>query len=147
MNALAADGERDAGSRDVLGDVALLHPHHDDLFDAAALQRLDLGRPDRRSLLQHQRSLAQGVDGYPADRVLGARRAELHAASSFSLGGSLSTAVISAMIDTAISEGETAPIASPVGPWMRAISASLAPCPRSRSPRLACVFREPSAPI
>src|SRR3569623_959365 len=109
MNALATDRKRDAGGRNVLGDVALLHPHHHDVLDAGARQCLDLRRTDCRALLQHQRTLAQGMDGHPADRILGAGRSELHAASSFSLGGSRSTAVISAMVDPAISDGETAP--------------------------------------
>ena len=65
----------------------------------------------------------------------------------FPCRGSRKAAVISAMIETAISDGDTAPIASPIGAWMRAMSASVAPCARSRSPRLAWVFREPSAPI
>ena len=115
MDAVAADGQRDAGGGDVLGDIAGLHPHHDDVVDAGALERLDLGSADGRALLENQRSLAQGVDGDPADRIPGARRTEFHAASSFCLGGRRSTAVISAMIDTAISDGETAPIASPIG--------------------------------
>ena len=63
------------------------------------------------------------------------------------LCGSRSCAVISAMIATAISDGETAPIGRPIGAWMRAMSVSFAPCAFSRSARLAWVFREPSAPI
>ena len=44
------------------------------------------------------------------------------------------------------SDGDTAPMSSPIGAWMRAMSLSLAPCARKRSARLAWVLREPSAP-
>ena len=43
--------------------------------------------------------------------------------------------------------GETAPILSPIGAWMRARSASEKPWPFKRSSRRPCVLREPSAPI
>ena len=76
---------------------------------------VDLGGADRGALLQHQRSLTQGMDGDAADRVGRTGGTELHAACSFSLAGSRSCAVISAMIETAISDGDTAPIASPIG--------------------------------
>src|SRR5205814_122872 len=115
--------------------------------DAGLLQRGHLGSTNGRAFLEHQRTLAQRVHGHAADRLAGTGRAELHAACSFSLGGRRSCAVISAMMETAISDGDTAPMSSPIGAWIRAMSASDAPCARKRSPRLACVFREPSAPI
>ena len=93
----------------------VLQPHHDDFLDAGLVERLDLGGTDRGALLQHQRALTQGVDGDAADRVGRTGGTELHAACSFSLAGSRSCAVISAMIETAISDGDTAPIASPIG--------------------------------
>src|SRR5207253_7921461 len=108
------------------------------------VQRLHFGRTNRSALLQHERTLAQGVNRDAANRVLRNGRPELHAAASF---GSRSWAVISAMIATAISDGETAPIGSPIGARMRAISLCFAPCALRRLPRLAWVFREPSAPI
>src|SRR4029077_19563271 len=122
-------------------------PHDDDFLNACLVERLDLGGADRCALLQHQRPLAQGVDGHPANRLGRTGSTDLHAASSFSFGGSRNCAVISAMIETAISDGETAPIARPLGAWIRPISESLAPCALNRSPRLAWVFREPSAPM
>jgi len=115
MDAVAGNRLRDTGSSDVFGDVTLFEPHHDDFLDAGAPERLDLGGTDRGALLQHQRSLTQGVDGNPANRFRRTGRTELHAASSFSFGGSRSCAVISAMIATAISDGDTAPIARPMG--------------------------------
>ena len=60
---------------------------------------------------------------------------------------SRSVCVISAMMATAISAGDTAPIGSPMGAWMRAMAASVTPASFSRSTRLAWVFLEPSAPI
>src|SRR4029079_8006639 len=51
-----------------------------------------------------------------------------------------------ASIATAISAGDWAPIASPIGAAMRARSASETPRARRRSSRRPCVFRLPSAP-
>src|SRR5207253_7079619 len=142
------NGLRDAGGGDVLGDVALLQPHHDDLFDTRLLERLDFSRADRGALLEHQCPLPQRMHGDAANRVGRTGGTELHAACTFAASfGNRSSAVISAMIATAISDGDTAPMESPIGAWMRAISASDAPCAFSRSARLAWVFREPSAPI
>ena len=74
--------------------------------------------------------------------------AELHDTSSRSaFAPSRSRAVISPMMATAISGGDTAAMSSPIGAWMRASAASVMPCALSRSSRRACVFREPSAPI
>ena len=56
------------------------------------------------------------------------------------------TAVTCAMMDTAISDGVTAPMSSPTGAWMRANSASVTPCSFRRSNRLAWVRRLPSEP-
>ena len=114
IDAVAGDGVRDAAGGDVFGNVALLEPDHDDFLDAGLVERLDLGRADRGALLQHQRSLAQGMNGDAANRVRRAGGTEFHAASTFSFG-SRNCAVISAMIATAISDGDTAPIFSPIG--------------------------------
>src|SRR6266446_9830905 len=43
--------------------------------------------------------------------------------------------VISATIETATSAGDTAPIANPMGPWMRATSLSVKPCSLRRAQR------------
>ena len=56
-------------------------------------------------------------------------------------------ATISPAIETAISAGLTAPMSRPIGAWMRASAASSKPSAFMRSMRLACVFREPSAPM
>jgi len=112
QNAVACDRLRDAGRGHIFRDVAVFEPDHDDLLDAGLAQRLDLGGTDRGAFLEHQRSLAQGVNGDAADRVRRAGGTEFHAA--FSLGNR-NCAVISAMMATAISDGETAPIGSPIG--------------------------------
>src|SRR6185295_4799505 len=147
IDALAGHRLRNAGRGGVFGNVVRFEPYNDDFFHARLFQRGNLGSADRGALLQHQRALTQRVHGDAADRVLWARRTKLHAACSFSFGGMRSCAVISAMMETAISAGDTAPMSSPIGARIRAMSASEAPCARSRSARLACVFREPSAPI
>src|SRR6202790_5542361 len=136
MNAVAGDGFGEAGGGTVLGDVAVFEPHHDNFLDAGLGERVDFARPDRGAFLQHQRSLPQGVHGDAANRVGRTGGAELHAACSFLISrGSRNSAVISAIIETAISDGDTAPMLSPIGAWMRAISASAAPCAFRRSPR------------
>ncbi len=61
--------------------------------------------------------------------------------------GSRNSAVISAMIETAISDGDTAPMFEPDRRLDARDVGLAAPCAFSRSPRLAWVFREPSAPI
>src|SRR5262249_7207684 len=132
IDAFAGDGLCDRSRGSVLGDVAWLQPHDDDVLDAGLLERGDFGRADRGALLQHQRSVTKGVDGDPANRLRRTGRTELHAAASFSFAGRRSCAVISAMIATAISDGDTAPMGRPIGAWMRAMSASFAPCARKR---------------
>ena len=136
----------DLGRGLVLGDVARLEPRHHDVLDAGRLQRRDLRRPDQRALLEHERALADGVDGGGAFGVARRDRAELHAAPH--AGSSRSRWVISPMIATAISAGDTAPMSSPIGEWMRPMSLSVKPRSLfSRSTRRAWVFREPSAPM
>ena len=112
IDAIAGHGLRDAGGGRVFGNIAVVQTHHHDFADAGAGQRLDFGRADGGALLEHQRSLAKRMNGDAADRVRRAGRTELHAAASL---GSRSCAVISAMIETAISDGDTAPIGRPIG--------------------------------
>ena len=50
-------------------------------------------------------------------------------------------------IETATSAGDIAPIANPMGPWMRATSLSVKPCSLRRVQRPAWLRREPSAPM
>src|SRR5262249_38744548 len=95
------------------------------------------------ALLEHQPVLADRVHGDATLRVTRRDGAKPHRLPS---GVRRSAAVISPMMATAISAGETAPIGSPIGAWMRASPASLAPCDLSRSRRRAWVFFEPSAP-
>ena len=63
MHALPRHRLGDLGRGLVLGHVARLEPRHHDVLDAGRLQRRNLGGPDQRALLQHQRALADGVDG------------------------------------------------------------------------------------
>src|SRR6202008_204604 len=98
--------------------------------------RRDLGRPDQRAFLQHQRALADGVDGGGALGVPRRDRAEFHDTSWRSAW------VISPMIATAISAGDTASISRPIGEWMRPMSLSVKPrSVFSRSAPRAWVFR------
>ena len=113
INAVAGNGPCDAGGGDVLRYITLLQPHDDDFLYAGAGQSGNFRGTDSRALLQHQRTLAQRMDGNATDCVRRTGRTELHApTSSFP---SRNCAVISAMIATAISDGETAPIDRPIG--------------------------------
>ena len=95
-------------------------------FTPALFERLDFGSADRGAFLQHQRALPQRMHGDAANRVGRTGGTEFHAACTFAVSfGSRSSAVISAMIETAISDGDTAPMESPIGAWMRAMSASV----------------------
>ena len=147
MHALPRHGLGDLGRGLVLRDVARLEPRHHDLLDAGRLQRRDLRGPDQRALLEHERALADGVDGGGALGVPRRDRAELHEALPHD-GSWRSRCVISPMMATAISDGDTAPMSSPIGAWMRPMSLSVKPRSAfSRSTRRAWVFREPSAPM
>src|SRR5262249_17234007 len=150
MDALAGNRFGDLGGGDVLGNVAGLQPSDHNLVDAGGLQSGGLGRSDRRALFEDKPGLTDGVHGGRAERLLDRHRAEFHDAAVAAAGGatrspkgcSMSAAACSrsvtcAMIATAISAGEIAPISSPIGAWMRAISVSLKPCALSRSTRRA----------
>ena len=123
---LAFHGKRDIGRGLILGNVARLKLRDDDFLHRGGLQRGDFRRPDQRALLEHEVALANRMHRGGAERLGRSNRAEFHAASAFS-DFMRSRAVISAMMEMAISAGDTAPIASPIGAWMRAISASVRP--------------------
>ncbi len=142
VNALPCHRLGDLGRGTVLGDVARLEPRHHDVLDAGRLQRRNFGGADQGALLQHQRTLTDGVDRGGALGLPRRDRAELH------VGSARSACVISPMIATAISAGDTASMSSPIGEWMRPMSLSVKPRSAfSRSTRRAWVFREPSAPM
>ena len=107
-------GRRDFGGGLIFRDVARLKPRDDDFLHAGGLERGDFRRPDQRALLQHEIALADRMHRGGAERVVRGDGAEFHAASAFS-DFSRSRAVISAMMEMAISAGDTAPMASPIG--------------------------------
>jgi hypothetical protein len=125
---IAASGKRPAGAQArpgnsgsnigsglILGDVPRLDTGDDDLLDAGRLQRRDLLGADQRALLEHQVALADGMHRGRAERLLDGNGAELHAASASFSAFCRSVCVISAMMASAISAGDTAPIGSPMG--------------------------------
>ena len=103
--------DSDVGGSLVLRDIARLQPRHHDFLDAGGLERGDFRRADQRALLEHELALADRMHRGGADRVSDRDSTELHAASAFWR----STCVISPMMATAISAGDTAPISSPIG--------------------------------
>src|SRR5690606_28385536 len=135
-----ADPEIGAGGRArhhlrrrVLVEVARLQPRGDDGCAAALAQGLDIRGRQHRALLERAAANAPAVG---EDRALGlAQRdlAELHAAAAAaSLGAACSAWMIWAMIATAISAGARPPSGSPIGAWMRAISAAVKPASARR---------------
>ena len=145
---LAGETVGELQRRLILIDVARLEPRRHDAFHAGRIKsqpplaRENVALFERDAINPH----AMRKDG--ALGLLDWRLAEFHAAALSARNGFLrSEATISPMIDTAISAGLTAPMSSPIGAWMRASAASSKPCARMRSIRLACVFRDPSAPI
>src|SRR5690606_18663087 len=97
----------------VLADIAGFKPRHDDLFHAGAGQRFRFPGADQRAFPEHQIALPDRVHRGGADRLADGNAAELHAASAASSGEVRSAWVISAMMATAISAGDTAPIGNP----------------------------------
>ena len=124
MHAFAGDCLGEVGRRHVFGDIAGLEAGHDDVLDTGRLERGGLDRADQRALFEHHCALADGVHRGGADRLFRRDRSEFHDAAltrgRSAAGSSRSRSVICAMIATAISAGETAPISRPIGAWMRA---------------------------
>ena len=97
-------------------------PPRPTLADAGSPQRRNLRRPDQSALLKHQAGLADRVNGNAAFRLGDRYRPEFHGLDSLgplgSRGGfapARSRAVISPMIATAISGGDTAEMSKPIG--------------------------------
>src|SRR5438270_13849385 len=96
-------------------------PRDHDLTDARGLERLDLGLADHGALPEHEAGLADRMHCDPAYRLGDWNGSEFHdPASRGFFAPARSRPVISAMIATAISGGDTAEISSPIGEWMRA---------------------------
>src|SRR5262249_38043987 len=149
MHPFTGNRRRQFGSRGVLGYVTRLDAGYRDGRDPGGLERRDIGIAYHTALLEHEATLADRMDDDAALRVARCDRAEFHLSISAERrsADSRSDAVISAMMATAISGGDAAPMASPIGAWMRDSAASVTPCALSRSSRRALVFLEPSAPI
>ena len=112
VHAVAGHGCRKLGGSGVFRHVARLQPRHCDRGDAGCRQRRDLGIADHGALLEHEAALADRMDDDAALGLGGSDRSELHRVFS---APSRSDAVTSPMIETAISGGDTAPIARPMG--------------------------------
>src|SRR6185437_13613037 len=112
---IAADRGGDVGRRPVLRDVVRLEPRDDDLLDAGGVERGDFLGTDQGALLEHQIALADRMHRCGAERFADRDRAEFHAATAALSLLTRSDCVISAMIETAISAGDTAPSDRPMG--------------------------------
>ncbi len=111
----AGNGGRNFRSGAVLRDVALLDARHHDFFDAGAHERGHFLLADQRALLEYEIALADGMHRGGAERLVHGDGAEFHAASASFSAFSRSVWVISAMMASAISAGDTAPIGKPMG--------------------------------
>ncbi len=130
VDAVARHRRGNARCRFVLRDVVLVETRDHDFLDACLLQRCHLGEADDGAFFKHKRALTYGVNRNAAESIFRFNGTEFHAADFVLSGvsaGSRSLAVISAMIATAISDGETAPICRPIGAWIRASDSSLIP--------------------
>ena len=127
MDAAPGHRCRELGRRHVFRDVARLEPRHGDRGDAGCLPapRSRRRRP-RCPSCRTSAALADRMDDDAAFRLGG--RDRRRTSSRLLRARAASDAVISAMIETAISGGDTAPMARPIGAWMRASAASVTPC-------------------
>ncbi len=85
-------------------------------------ERRNVGRGEDAALLENAVADLEAVGDDRAGGLVERRRPELHASAALPRRSPRSTSVISARIETAISAGDTAPMSSPTGPWMRAKS-------------------------
>ena len=118
VDALTCHRNSDTGGSLIFRNVALVETRNNDFLDARLLQRSNFRKPDHDALFEHQRTLTNGVNRDAAESFIWFNGTEFHAADFVLSGvsaGSRSLAVISAMIATAISDGETAPICNPMG--------------------------------
>ncbi len=110
----AGDGLRQPLRRRVLGDVAGFERGGDDDFDAGGRQRPLLRLADDLAFFQPRLAHAHGVGGNRAERLRDGRSAKFHGCSARS-GFLRRAATISPAMETAISEGLTAPMSRPIG--------------------------------
>src|SRR5439155_228780 len=125
VHSLPCHRRRDLGRGCVLRDIPRLGARYYDHFDAGGLERGDLVLADQRALFQHEAALADRMHRNATLRLRHWHRAELHEPFS---GDWRSSAVISPMMATAISEGDTAPIASPIGAWLMCTARVMTSC-------------------
>src|SRR5262249_6170628 len=112
---LTGNHPRNLGGRLILRNIAGFKPRYDNLGNAGSLERGDLGSANHGAFLENKITLAYRVHGRGAERVVRRNRTELHAATDLFCGLCRSRAVISPIIATAISAGDTALISSPIG--------------------------------
>jgi hypothetical protein len=104
-------GNGNVGGGLVLGYVTRFDTRHRNFGNARGLQRGNFGFSNQRAFLEHEVALADRMDRGRAERITDRNGTELHASSAFCR----KTCVISPMIATAISAGDTASISSPIG--------------------------------
>ena len=124
----------------VFGDVAGLELRDDHRGDAVARQRGDLGGGEAVAFSETAVAMRHAMRENGAFGLQRGDGAELHRAPARKVS------TIWARIETAISPGERALMASPTGPRIRLTASSLNPAAARRARRAAWVFREPSAP-
>ena len=125
--------------RSILADIAGFQLRDGEFIPAFCQQRRHILLGEQLALAQPPSRQLHGMRKDMTLRLFGGDHTEFHPLRS--------TCVICASTATAISDGPAAPISSPMGPWMRAMSSSVMPSAFIRSTRLAWVRVEPSAPM
>ena len=112
----------------IFTDVAQFEPGRDDTLHAGRAESQPPLVRENVALLEGGPVNPHAMRQHGALGLLDWRQAEFHAAALSERNGFLrSEATISPMIETAISDGLTAPMSSPIGAWMRDSVASSNP--------------------
>src|SRR5262249_40291655 len=139
----------DTLSRFILAEITRLQRGNDDLVDTGLLQSRDVVRIDPVPLAHTPVTRRHRMGDDRTLGILGRDWTESHATLPFTLSSrprERNALTTWARTATAISAGLAAPIFRPIGALILSMASGSAPAAKSRSTRLAWVFRLPSAP-
>ena len=128
----------------VFFNVVGAEPGHRHPIDASLAQGVDVGSAQYATFAESGAGHSKRMSQYGSFAVQGWLQAEFH--RQLAAAPPRRTLTTWARMAAAISAGARAPIASPTGPWIRAISESEKPSRRRRLQRAACVRVLPSEP-
>ena len=139
MRMICKHGLRDLCRGSVFIHIARRKLRNNDRLDPLCPKRVQMRGCQPQTFAQPARRQRDGVGQHCALGLRSLDGSEPH--------GFLKVWIICDRIDTAISGGPAAPISSPMGPLIRAISAAVKPASSRRDTRAAWVRFDPSAPI